>query len=62
MKNIDKAMAPEPDITASLTAEVAHNYIRDMLAELAGIADTAQLGELSALLNVTLQAVDIKAG
>lgn len=60
MQNIDKAASSETNTTAILTADVAHGYIREMLAELAGIAETAQLRELSALLNVTLKAVDIK--
>lgn len=60
MQNRDSAEASDIKQGTALPAEVAHDYIREMLAELAGIAETAQLSDLSALLNVTLKAVDIK--
>jgi len=48
---------PKP-INAALSADAAHNYIREMLVELSEIAEGAQLKDLAALLNVTVTAVE----
>lgn len=60
MQNTHSTQKKKTQPPPPLPATVAHSYVREMLAELAGIANSARLEDLAALLTVTLKAVDIQ--
>lgn len=56
--NTDAALAPEINSNMPLPAEAAYHYIGDMLVELCAIAEQAQLKDLTALLRLSVAAVE----